>query len=384
MSCNSNQFFASSQFIKLLNSDIVAIDGANTIERLIGNVRIPYKQVLRGRLILKKGQLGYLFNFLGMGDNATFIAVIATYDAKSVNEEDNYIEYYYSDDIGTIRYMDQLMILTGNSGNRIPQIYFNNPNINYNVTLDVMVANIDDTYTFFTDTSNQSGLSFYNLQCNSTVENIETFIVNESVVIYDNNIPRNPLVYLTLNEISTIHLNGNILIIDENTIGKVYLEFISESDAKQANSLFNYVANNANIIIQDLSPKVDIYPPIAYFNYKVGNTGDYISFNGLTATAYDTSYGLTFSTSISLGTYGTAYGTTLTKSLLNTLLIGTVSDNRDGVMYLSDSNLILNDYNSIVTESIVSTGTYSMLFNIADLAGNTVSTATKITLSIGI
>ena len=388
MSCQIgvNQFFGASPYIKFLNSDIVAIDGPNTIERLIGTVRIPYQQVLRGRIVLKAGQVGYLMNHLGLGDNATFIAIIATYDQQSVNEEDNYLEYYYMDSTSTIRYMDELMILTGNSANRLPQLSFNNPNTTYNVTLNVMVANIDDTYTFFTDTTNQSGLSFYNLECNGTNNCLETFVTNESVVVYSNTTPRNPLVYLTLQDISSIHISGKILVIDENTLGRIYLEFISIGDAEQAFSLLNYVSNNEGVIIQDLSPIIDNVKPIAYFYQYIGNnpSGNYIEFNGLTATTYDTSYGLTFSTSMSLSTYGTTSGTysTITKTILNNLIIGTVSDNRDGIMILSDTNLLLKDYTSTNVDSIVSTGTYSLAFNVSDLAGNSIDTNTKITLSI--
>ncbi len=385
MPCYNNQFFKAEKYIKLLNSDIVAIDGPNTIERLIGNFKIPYAQSIRGRIVLKPGQLAYLMNHLGLGDNATFIAIIATYEKKSVNFEDNFLEFYYFDDTSTIRHMNEVMVLTGNITNRIPQLYFNNPNIHHKVTLDILVANIDDTYTFFPDTSNQTGLSFFNLQCNESICDINTFITNESIVIFDNNTPQNPLVYLTLEEISSINISGQILSIDENTVGKVFLEFISVADTKQAFSLINYVNNNTGIIIQDLSPIIDIVPPIIYFYQHVGNTssGNYIEFNGATATSYDTSYGITFSTSISLSTYGTHSGTysTITKNILSNILIADCADNRDGLIYLTASNFLLY-YGLTLSESIVNTGTYSLEFNVTDLAGNNITTGTEVILSI--
>lgn len=388
MSCQIgvNQFFGASPYIKFLNSDIVAIDGPNTIERLIGTIKIPYQQVLRGRIILKAGQVGYLMNHLGLGDNATFIAIIATYDIQSVNEEDNYLEYYYVDHSNTIRYMDQIMILTGNSTHRIPQLYFNNPNTTYNVTLDIMVANIDDTYTFFQNQPSQSGLSFYNLECNATTNNIQTFVVDESIVIYNNDTPPNPLVYLVLQDISSIHLTGKIVVIDENTVGRIYLEFITTGDSKQAFSLLNYVSNNSGIIIQNLSPQIDDESPIAYFYQTVGNTASssYIEFNGATAQAYDTTFGLTFSTSMSLGLYGSVSGVDLyiTKDKLNQLLIATLSDNRDGVLIPADSNFILKDFNDATVNYITASGTYSLGFIVSDIAGNSIDTNTKITLDI--
>ena len=153
-----------SQYIKFQGSDIIAVEGVNTVERLIASdLRIPYKQLLKSRVILTAGKTNYLFNFLGMGDNATFIAIKATYNSASVNEEDNYILWNYYDDFSNQYPMDQFMMLTGNSTHRIKQLYLHNPNIKYAVTLDVMVASIDDTYSFFPDTVNQTATTFTDL-----------------------------------------------------------------------------------------------------------------------------------------------------------------------------------------------------------------------------
>ena len=397
MSCQIgiNSLFGANQYIKFLNSDIVALEGPNTLERLITNLQIPYAQVLKGRIILKAGQIGYLMNHLGLGDNATFLAVIARYDANSVNEEDNYLEWYYSSNPGSINYMDQIMILTGNSTHRISQLYFNNPNTAYNVQLDVMVAVIDDNFSFFPDVINQTGLSFYNLQCNSTLNCIETFVTNESIVIYDTNSPRNPLVYLTLTSISSIHITGDLIVIDEQTIGKIFLQFVTPGDAQQAYSLINYVLENPGIIIQGLNPIMDIYPPIIYFYNQVGNTasGNYIMLGGATAGPYNTGIttsAMTFSTylPLSLSLYGTDGDDdddetgTITKTILSNILINTVVDNRDGTIALDSSDMLLYDYSSNVTESIVITGTYSLYFNVSDFAGNQVNPLTYVILSI--
>jgi hypothetical protein len=391
MSCQLgvNSIFGANNYIKFLNSDIVAIEGPNTLERLIaGDIKIPYKQVLKGRIILKAGQTNYLMNHLGLGDNATFVAIIARYDSKSVNEEDNYIEYYYFDDAGSIRYMDQVMILTGNSTHRIPQIYFNNPNTRYNVQLDVMVAVIDETYTFFDDTTNQSGLSFYNLQCNSTINCVETFITGEKIVIYDTNNPRNSLAYITLQGITSININNDLIVIDEQTLGKIFLQFITVADAKQAFSLINYLMENPTVTVT--GPFVDSEPPIIYFNTYVDNnpTYGYISMSGATAGApYNTgassSVGLTFSADVPLSLGDPYYSSyVLTKSDLYGLLINGVSDNRDGDITLDDADIILQNYSSVAVASITTTGTYSMYFNVNDLAGNSINAGTYVTLII--
>jgi len=392
MSCQIgvNSFFGANNYIKFLNGDLAAIEGPNTLERLIASdIRIPYAQVLKGRIQLKAGQTNYLMNHLGLGDNATFLCIIARYDSKSVNEEDNYLEWYYYDDPGTIHYMDQIMILTGNSTHRIPQLYFTNPNANYNVQLDVMVAVIDDTYTFFTDRTNQSGLSFYDLECNATVNCINTFVTNESMVIYDTNTPRKALVYITNVDITSINISSDLLIIDSQTMGKIFLQFISVADAKQAYSLINYILQNTDVVVNSVN--MDTTPPVAYFYSHVNNNSSkaYITQGGLTAgvpynTGTSSSSGLTFSTNFSLSEFGNlVYGSyTLTKSDLYDILISGVADNRDGSMTLDDADLVLEDYNCNVLSSIETTGTYSLYFNVSDFAGNSINANTYILLSV--
>jgi hypothetical protein len=55
---------------------------------------MPYKQILKSRVILKPGQTNYLLNFLGLGDNATFLS-IKVYNSKSVLEEDNIVHWSF-------------------------------------------------------------------------------------------------------------------------------------------------------------------------------------------------------------------------------------------------------------------------------------------------
>ena len=367
---NGSIFGNSSQFIKTQNGDFIGVLGSNTVERLIcGDLRIPYVQLLKSRIILKAGQTNYLLNFLGMGDNATFLAIKASYNPQSVNEEDNYVNWNYYTDFVNVYSMDQLMVLTGNSTNRIQQIYLTNPNNNYAVTLDVMVANIDDTYTFFPDTVNQSGLSFVDL----AYTDIQTYVVNQSIVINDNNVPPNPLVYFNLSDIDAIERVGDIIIVDDSSLSKVFLDFSTAFDADQAQSLLNYVLKNPGITIADLDPVADTIPPVVYFNSTAGSGGDFIAFNGATSgVPYNTSDGYTFSTSISISGYGVTYSGTYsidTPTLIN-LLIDYVSDNRDGTMSITNSNLIIVNTFSTVISSILSVGSYSLTFDITDIAQN--------------
>jgi hypothetical protein len=357
---NNSVFGNSSQYIKLQGSDFVAIQGANTVERLIGSdIRIPYKQLLKSRIILKVGQVNYLLNHLGLGDNATFLVIKATYNQKSVNEEDNYVDYYYYDDLSKRFSFNQLIVLTGNSQNRIKQLYLTNPNTKYSVILDVMVAIIDEEYTFFNDNVNQSATTFLNLQYDSIV----THIVGESIYIKDNN--GDALIYINISNINSIIINSNILFIDDNTFGLILLSFIDEFNAKQANSALNFLLSNNNAV---LPLSIDNESPIIYFyeNYANDSQNDYIYLNGATGSAFNTSDGLTFSTSLDFN----IFGPTISKSDLLINSIDYVEDNRDGLILINDDNISLYNSNQIEIESITISGTYSIVFDISDIAGN--------------
>jgi len=368
--CGSSLFGQGSQYIKISGGDFVAIEGSSTRDKLtVSDLRMPYKQILKSRIILKTGQVNYLLNHLGLGDNATFLAIKAIYDPKSVVEADNYITYsYYNYPVSNFTFA-QLLVLTGNSTNRVPQLYLTNPSTKYPVVLDVMIGVMDDSYSFFNDDINQSGTSFTGLE----YTDIKTFVVGESIVIYDKNSPVRALIYLGLVNINSIEISGNFLIIDDESHGTIFLSFLTEYDALQAHSLLNFVLQNPNIDIDNLPIIEDNISPVIYFNSTAGATGSYIvDYTGATAgVPYNTEdNGFTFSTSISLSTYGTS-GVIDRDSLIG-LLVDYIDDNRDGSMNLMPSNLIISG-TAGTTNVIGFVGTYSLQFNFADLAQNDIN-----------
>jgi len=368
--CGSSLFGQGSQYIKISGGDFVAIEGSSTRDKLtVSDLRMPYKQILKSRIILKKGQVNYLLNHLGLGDNATFLAIKAIYDPKSVVEADNYVTYsYYNYPVSNFTFA-QLLVLTGNSTNRVPQLYLTNPSVKYPVVLDVMIGVMDDSYSFFNDDINQSGTSFTGLE----YTDIKTFVVGESIVIYDKNSPVRALIYLGLVNINSIEISGNFLIIDDESHGTIFLSFLTEYDALQAHSLLNFVLQNPNIDIDNLPIIEDNISPVIYFNSTAGATGSYIvDYTGATAgVPYNTEdNGFTFSTSISLSTYGTS-GVIDRDSLIG-LLVNYIDDNRDGSMNLMPSNLIISG-TAGTTNVIGFVGTYSLQFNFADLAQNDIN-----------
>lgn len=363
--CSSGLFGNRSQFIKTNGGDFVAVDGSGVRERLVlSDLRIPYKQILKSRVILKIGQVNYLLNHLGLGDNATFLCIKAVYDPKAVIEADRYVNWSYYDDLTRVNSFADMMVLTGNSTHRIPQLYLTNPSDKYPVYLDVMVGVIDDSYSIFTDTSNQSGTTFVNLE----YTDIHTHIQGESLVINDKSTPVRPLIYIRLSDINSIERSGQILIIDDSSLGIIFLQFLTDNDTFQAHSLLNYVLQYPDTIIDNLNPVNDNQDPILYFYDTVGS--EYISFNGATSgVPYNTSDGFTFSTTISLSSFGTSSGTVIDKSQLIYLLVDYIEDNRDGYIYMMPSNLIISGTAGNIN-NILNPGTYSLSFDFSDIAHN--------------
>jgi hypothetical protein len=363
----SSLFGPSSQYIKVNAGDFVAVNGSNASEKLsLSDLRLPFKQILKSRVILRPGQANYLLNHLGMGDNATFLTIKATYDSKSVIQDDNYVNWSFYDSIGTVNQFAQLMVLTGNSTHRVKQIYLTNPNTKYPVYLDVMVSVIDDNYSFFNDSINQSATSFTDLE----YTDIHSHVVGESIVINDKSTPVRPLIYFMINNINSIERDGKILTVDDNAMSTILLAFRTEGDAIQAHSLLTYLIENPDIDI-DLTP-IDSNDPVLYFYPTVNNsaTASYIELNGSTSSnGFNSSQGSTFSTSFSLSDFGGTYSAIDKIGLFN-LLISTITDNRDGTMSMLASNIIVKDNTETVVSGVSATGTYSMLFDYSDIAQN--------------
>jgi hypothetical protein len=357
--CSNSLFGPRSQFIKINGGDLIAIEGSNVKEKLIlSDLRIPYKQVLKGRIILKPGQKNYLLNHLGLGDNATFLSIKVSYDSKSVISENNYIEYIYDNDLFRTFTFTQILTLSGNSEKRIPQLYLNNPNQNYSVNLDVMVAIIDDENSYFSNQV-QNGLTLIDIKYTDII----THVVDESISIMGN--------ILNFSDITSIERLGRIILMVSNK-GKIFIEFISEYDAKQGHSIINWAMNGIGRNIQDLETLADIFIPIIYFTDMIYLLD--VDYDG----PYNTTQGDNFKCDIDLDNYNYS---PITKEILISLLIDKVEDNRDGILEIKIDDIKLYNQNLEISE-IIEPGTYKIYFNFNDIAGNMIESIENITITV--
>ena len=358
-----------SNYIKVDGGSFVAIEGASIVEKLLlSDLRMPYKQLLKGRIILKKGQSDYLLNHLGLGDNATFLAIKATYDPKSVIEEDNYIQWSFYDDVERVNTLAQLLVLTGNSTNRIPQLWLTNPNDKYTVTLDVMVAVIDDE-TFFdyrpivyftlpVTLENAVYDGPYNTSLGNnfsiTIESINDFdgydIDELRGVIVDHVVESNGLL------LSTTSSNYLLYDVNDNSINSFTLSGTYSMKFDITDSLGNSVSDEDNVAITYITE----YTPVVYFTPDV-----YLP--GSTVSPVNTLMGVTFGATLSLTM--SLYGGTVSNLDIATELVDYVLQ-ADGITFsTSSSNYILCDYSNTVITGITASGTYSLKFDITDPYG---------------
>ena len=370
MSCgiNTNSIFGTSQqYIKYYNNSLVAVEGPNMVEKLpLDVVQMPYKQILRSRIILKAGQINYLFNYLGFSDNATFLTMVAQYDAKSLNQGQNYVTWSFIDSPTSEFFFSQVMTLSGTADKRLPLMYLTNPSATYSVTINAMVASVDDAFEYFsTGDVTVTNMKFTDIITRVAGSSIDILSASVSVAT------------VNLAEISSITRTGNELILAMQT-NNIYLNFIDEYNTLQAFSRLNWLLASPTNDTTNLNPPEDSIAPILYFEPSV-MFGTYSNIDSSTSSIY--TYGLTFSgPTFSLSSFTASI---ITKSYIIQQIVGTCSDNRDGIISLGDSNISILSTTGSVIDYIHTPGyPYYISFILSDIAGNSVNTGLNVSLHI--
>lgn len=387
-SCNAislNSLFGGQQSIKYNNGDLIATLGPNVTERLIlSDLRVPYKQIVKSRVLLKPGAQDYLLNYSGLGDNTTFLALYAKYDPQSRNEMNNYLEYYFYNDPYRTYFMSQILTLSGNSTHRIPQMYLSNNNLTYSVSVDIMAAIIDDETSYFygvTGPALTNAIQFIGLGFSlANGFSIQTYTAGgknplnqwDSFAIYNSS--NQITAFLEINTISTVQLSGTVIIIDDSSVGIIYMQFLTVYDADQAYSAINYAIENRSVAIPfTTTDDWDDTPPLIIFTQNIDLIGGTFG-SGIT---YSSTYSNIFiGNTVSISTYGG----TISKVQLASYSFTSITDNRDGIMPFTDSYITVLDSSMIIYDSITGSGTFSLLYMIKDLAGNPTQSSTNFTI----
>tara|TARA_R110000772_G_scaffold55648_2_gene127012 strand:+ start:2839 stop:3981 length:1143 start_codon:yes stop_codon:yes gene_type:complete len=375
--CSTNRFFGPVQtHIKMYQGSFVAVEGPNMTHKMntLPGMQFPYQQILSSRITLRAGQTNYLLNHLGLGDNATFIAITALYDDKSKFEADNYIQYSYYSNKNKLFSFAQMMVLTGNSERRIEQLYLHNPNQNSAVVLEVMVAVIDEYYDFFTqndDTNTDGPISFDNLKHTD----VALWDSDSSVLVVTNQFNQ-PILYLNLADINSVVQDGKILTIDETSVGSILLIFQTEYDATQARvKITQWIDdyNNGNV-----TPPIDDFEPIIYFTSSITDDDTVVPY-GESLTSVDGNRSYVGGSVLSLADYSG----TITKTILSSFIIATVLDFENSVITVVPStDLIIKTSGGTVLTDIQAAGVYFVYFDISDNIGNKVLSTVNVKINV--
>lgn len=383
---NTNRFHGPVQtHIKMYQGSFVAVEGPNMTHKMstLPSIRFPYQQVLSARITLRAGQTNYLLNHLGLGDNATFLAITAQYDNKSKFEADNYVQYSYYSNKAKLFSFSQILVLSGNSENRIEQLYLHNPNQNSAVVLEVMVALIDEYYDFFTQNDNLScdgPVSFTNL--------VHTYVGiwdSDSSVLVVKNSFNQPILYLNLGDINSVTQDGKIVTIDETSVGNIVLIFQTEYDATQARVKITQWIDDYNN--GSVTPPIDDFEPIITFTTLI------LDDNSLVSPPYTSLDGNRSFVGGQVLTLSGYTGSTIEKIDLANFIIATASSGTYSVFNVVDyessfisvdvpNDLIIQNSNGVVLTSITQSGAFYVYFDIKDGIGNAVSPYVNVKVNV--
>jgi len=360
-----NTFFAAEKLIKPYECAMIVVEGPNLKGKInLDGLEIKYEDFTISQLTLnlEAQDQPMLYGFLG--NDITFLMVKATYlpiDPNWAIETENYIEYYFGDDPTQVRQMGQIMILSGNSLKRIPQIYFNNPSTTNKVYLEVLMANLAQesltNLSQYSQTSSFSGLYYNSIITDTQYYQIPTGTGSTELKVTDIN--GNTLIVIPFANIRTISKTDSLtLLLGLDTEEKVKLEFLSEYNTDQANSRINWVLQSQRYrILTQTLPLADITDPVFAWNtLETGVTSGITT--GLTMVYFPTNF----------------TGVTFTPTELKTMFIQSITDAVDGTISIYDSSVVIYLLNDLVPlTGITEGGIYDLYFSATDIAGNSVT-----------
>ena len=348
--------------IKPYQCSFISTIGPNINSKInLAGTELPYESDYVSRLSLNPGAKNQPLLFGFLGNSITFILIKAIFDEtdpKCMVEEELYLEYWMDDNPTTIRYMSKLLLLTGNSQKRIPQIYLSNPS-ELRVDIEVMMANLAQSDIDLADITDDT-ISITNLYHNSiisdTLWNCTTLVSGSTQFqIYD--IDGNISLYLDYEEVEVIDRDAseNQLILTTKSDTVIYLTFLSQFEMYQGHSRMEWVMEDAlNRYLTSDHPGIDTIPPVMTMNVGV----EPINPSGNT-------YIYPFSRNITTDDF-----VIYPDDILN-YFIYEIDDNRDGSIAVEDATIVVRKVGEVIPlEEITEIGEFDIIITIADIAKN--------------
>lgn len=360
---SSSLLGGSNKIIKPYECSFIATEGPNIMGKLnLNYLEIPYDSFFVSKMRLTTNvDTPVMYGFLG--NDVTLIIIKVTYTGSNpqcCDETDNFIEYWFRDDLTTVRYIGQLLILTGNSTHKIPQIFLKNTTANY-ADVEIMVADFETVATAISTTTYGT---FVDLYWNSIIsDKIYTLIGtgatyatgSTELIVLDSN--GNSQAVVEYSKINNIEKSSNQLILYTNT-DNIVLEFLTEYYAYQALSRINWVMEG---LIGSITQS-DYYMTVSAPGFD--NSEPVITtWSGATITGMTLS-GVSVLTEANIRDY-------FIKSIADYDDLGLV---RDGVIDTEDMTVLIYKNGSLLPlTGITEDGKYAITFQIRDVANNLAS-----------
>lgn len=355
-----------SRIIKPYMCSMVAVEGPNIIGKInLSGIEIPYESQLTTKMSMNAESKGQPLMYGFLGQNITYLLIKATFDEtdpRNCIEENLYMEYYMDDNPTVIRTFNKLLLLTGNSEKRIPQVYLNNPS-DLRVDVEIMMANMEQSdYDADTDT-NISIINIYhnNITTNKIWNSVLELNGSTQFQIVDSD--GNITLYLDFIEVDVVNndIENNQLVITTKSDTLIYLTFLSLFEMYQAYSRIEWVLSNPSVrYLSTELPSVDITAPIMIMNpaIKLVTSDNSAIPNNIT-------YIMPFSRNPE-----TTEFTIYNNNILNYFIIE-INDDRDDWVVVDSAQITVRNHSGVnsLTE-ISSEGLYDVVISATDIANN--------------
>lgn len=303
----------------------------------------------------------------GIGSHATFVAVRVKYlpnkknpcNCQNSTTETPYLSYRLKGS-NEVRYIDDIMILSGTADYPIPPIIFSNSNTQFDAEIEFIASNDIKINKDIESMEGDDILTVQNLTFKSLHSTADTFTIESSA---------GTVVALRWQDIEfydNITLNGKIVVIEDYVRGTVNLSFNDVFNAQQGFSLIKWALQDTavNLLTGD-GNTADTEPPVIAF----GNPTESIilaEFPPVIASTCGTSGTEMCDIPYSAGTQGV-----ILKEDLFRFLDITVSDNRDNIS-IDYSSMVIQEVGKLYTQDAIdSLGYYSVSVTATDNAQNT-------------
>lgn len=349
--------------MKIFNSAVVGTNGARTDWRWeLCDWSAPYVQTWQNSFLVKAGTYNVLLNYGSLTNKATFVGLRVRFASETPNPDEVLLRWSFEGS-NEVNYLKSLIILTSTKSHPIPGIKLANPTA-YDAKIDMLVATDDVFMQMNTSIELSTNVAYDDLYYKCVRSNgrqqLSISVLNAGGNPNDvaNTSDLSEVGFLQLLNIDGVEISGRTLIIDDTSVGKIFLGFVNEADACQVASEINYATANQSShgVSFTLPLPKDTAGPVFTFDTTVVS-------NAVTM-------------------YLDGWDGEITKANIIDSLVASIHDARDGSITPTTSMLSITKDGADVP-SITAVGTYSLAFTARDTACNasTASVALTVVLS---